>query len=285
MCDADEHTSVCTVDRAGTPYGVVRCAVCGFHYVNPEPDESELLAFYDAAYSEGHDRTWHGFEDALNRQVIGELQSCGVRALVDLGAGQGRFVRQALDAGIDASGVEPSSVNGAVARTRYGVELRRLTVQQFLAGRPRDLDCITMLNVLEHLPAPRSVLQEAARSLRPGGVLAVVVPNVDFTLLLGRVRRAAGFRDVYMLESPRFTQQGFDPPVHLSSFDAGHLRAAAEQAGFRVDVLRQAAVIRSANPILHIAKKTVSAVGRGLEILTRGKIVWGYSILCVARRG
>lgn len=284
MCDAGEHSAVCSKHRGGIGYSVVRCRACGFHYVNPEPDEAELLALYEDVYSAAHDQIWHGFEDGLNRQIIGELRRRGIRSLTDLGAGQGRFVRQALDAGIEASGVEPSPVNGAVARTRYGVELRSLTVRQFLAGGPRDLECITMLNVLEHLPAPRSVLQGAARTLRPGGVLAVVVPNVDFTLVLGRIRRSAGFRDVYMLESSRFTQQGFDPPVHLSSFNARHLRAAAEEVGFRVEVLRQAAVIRSGNPILHLAKQTVSAVGRGLEIMTRGRIVWGYSLLCVARR-
>lgn len=284
MCDASDHTGVCSRKREGTSYSVVRCTCCGFYYVNPEPDEAELLALYDQAYSDGHDQTWHGFEDGLNRQVIGALQRRGVRSLVDLGAGQGRFVRHAIDAGIDAHGVEPSTVNGRVARDRYDVTLRPLTVQRFLAGQPRGLECITMLNVLEHLPGPRSVLHQAAQALRPGGVLAVVVPNVDFTLLLGRLRRAAGFSDVYMLQSPRFSQQGFDPPIHLSSFNARHLRSAAERAGLRVEALRQAAVIRSANPILQFAKQSVSAVGRSLEILTRGTVVWGYSILALARR-
>jgi SAM-dependent methyltransferase len=252
--------------------------------VNPEPDEAELGALYDADYSEGHDRTWHGFEDGLNRQVLGLLKRRGVRSLTDLGAGQGRFVFQAGNAGIAATGVEPSSLNGTEARERYGIELHHLTVQQFLAGRPRDLECITMLNVLEHLPRPVAVLEQVAQALRPGGTVAVVVPNVDFTLMLGRVRRLAGFADVYMLDSARFSQQGFDPPIHLSSFNARHLRRAFEAAGLRVERLGQAAVIRSANPLALLAKRAVAAAGRGMELVSGGRIVWGYSLLGVAIR-
>lgn len=284
MCGDGGHTGVCSKTRDGGLYKVVRCTSCGFYYVNPEPDEAELLALYDSEYSEGHNQTWHGAEDDLNRQVIANLKQAGVRSLSDLGAGQGRFVRQALDSGIAAEGAEPSALNCAVARERYGVMLKRLTVRRFLADHAEDLECITMLNVLEHLSDPLSVLHQAAGALRGDGLLAVVVPNVDFTLALGRLRRAAGVSDVYMLQSPRFSQQGFDPPIHLSSFNARHLRDAIVRAGFRIEMLSQAPVIRSANPLVQLAKRSVSLAGRGLELLTGGRFVWGYSLLCIARR-
>jgi SAM-dependent methyltransferase len=284
MCDAQDFAPVCSKSRNGATYCCVRCTSCGFFYVNPEPDETELTALYDAGYSDGHQLIWHGFEDRLNAQVLELLRVRDVRSLVDLGAGQGRFVRMAMDAGIAADGVEPSTVNCAAALLRYDVALRPFTVRQFLDTHPRDLECVTLLNVLEHLSQPRKVLRDVAAAVRPGGVLAVVVPNVDFTLFLGGLRRVARFRDVYMVESERFTQQGFDPPVHLSSFSARHLRHAVEDAGFRIDVLRQAAVIRTANPVLNVAKRSVAAVGRGVELVTRGRVVWGYSLLCVALR-
>lgn len=284
LCDSHDRVPVCSKQRNGTRYTAVRCGGCGFHYVNPEPDQAELLALYDEDYSDNHGDVWHGFEDRLNAQVIAELSRRGVRSLFDLGAGQGRFVSQAAQAGIRAEGVEPSAPNRAAALEHYRISLSGLTVQQFLATDPRDLECITMLNVLEHLPAPLSVLRQVAAALRPGGTLALVVPNVDFTLLLGRIRRMARIRDVYMLESPRFSQQGFDPPIHLSSFDAAHMRDALARAGFDVDVVRQAAVIRSAHPASHLAKHAIAAVGRTLEFLTSGTRVWGYSLLAIATR-
>lgn len=285
LCTEPAHTDVCSKTRNGRRYTVVRCTSCGFHYVNPEPDEAELLGLYNAEYSAGHSETWHGFEDDLNREVIERLIQRRVRSLADLGAGQGRFVRQALDSAIHAQGAEPSRLNCEAARDLYEVTLQCLTVQEFLAGHDGDLECVTMLNVLEHLTDPVSVLRRAARALQPGGLLAVVVPNVDFTLFLGSVRRAAGLADIYMLESPRYSQQGFDPPVHLSSFDARHLRTAVTRAGFRVETLTQAPVIRSASPLVRVAKSSVSLAGRALEIVTGGRVVWGYSLLCIAVRG
>lgn len=284
LCGAAGHVPVCERERGGATYTAVRCADCGFHFVNPEPDEVELLALYDAAYSEGHDLTWHGLEDELNLRVIEDLRRRGVRSLTDLGAGQGRFVHLARQAGIGAAGVEAALLNCDAARHRYGIDLAPLTVQAFLAREPRGLDCITLLNVLEHLPDPVAILRAVHAALRPGGVLALVVPNVAFSLALARVRRAAGFRDVFMLDSPRFTQQGFDPPIHLSSFDALHLRAALERAGLSVDSLGQAPVIRSTSPVMQLAKRTVAAAGRTLEILSRGRLVWGYSLYALARR-
>ncbi|HEX6308118.1 MAG TPA: class I SAM-dependent methyltransferase [Longimicrobiales bacterium] len=263
---------------------MVRCSACGFHHVNPEPGETELLALYDAEYSGRHDLTWHGLEDELNRRVIRDLLRRGVHALTDLGAGQGRFVHLARQAGIDAVGVEPSPLNCAAARARYGLELIPLGVRQFLATRPAGLECITMLNVLEHVPGPLTALRALHEALRPAGTLAVVVPNVDFSLALARLRRAARFRDVYMLHSTRFSQQGFDPPIHLSSFDARHLRIALESAGLRVEHLGQAPVIRSSNPIARLAKRTVAAAGRTIQLLSRGRIIWGYSLYAIARR-
>ena len=73
LCNAAEYAPVCSKDRNGTRYTAVRCAACGFHYVNPEPGESELLALYDEGYSEDHGDVWHGFEDGL-KQWHDELQ-------------------------------------------------------------------------------------------------------------------------------------------------------------------------------------------------------------------
>ncbi len=285
MCGATDDEPVCCKRRGERSYTCVRCRRCAFHFVNPEPDEGELLALYDAAYEEGHRATWHGLEDELNSAVVELLRAHGVTSVVDLGAGQGRFVQMARGAGLAAEGVEPSAANCRAAAVRYGLALQRATIRAFLeTAPPGDLAAVTLLNVLEHLPDPQGVLRDLFATVRPGGLVVVVVPNVRFTLLLGWVRRRLGFRDVFMLESARFTQQGFDPPIHLSSFDAVHLRRALESAGFDVPTMRQAPVIGTARAAVTLAKRTVQNVGRALELMTGGRVVWGYSLLAVARK-
>lgn len=268
---------------AGVRYDCVACTRCGFHFVNPEPTPEELAAFYGGAYQERHGEVWHGFEDNMNRAVIGRLQRLGVRSLVDLGAGQGRFVRMAKDAGIDAHGVEPTPGNVRSARERYGVELVEATVAEHLGSGPRGVECITMLNVFEHLPDPVGVMHQVRAALRPGGIVLVIVPNLDFTLALGAVRGALGLADRYLLQSTRFSQQGFDPPVHLSSFTAPHLRQVFKLAGLAVESMGQAPVIGSANPIMRVAKWSVMGIGTVLGVLSLGTVQWGYSLQAIAR--
>ena len=285
MCGAADDEPVCSKRRGDCVYTCVRCRRCGFYFVNPEPEEGELLALYDAVYEEGHRATWHGLEDDLNSAVVELLRAHGVTSVVDLGAGQGRFVQMARAAGLAAEGVEPSSANCRAAAARYGLTLQRATVRAFLETAPSgELAAVTLLNVLEHLPDPRGVLRDLFAMVRPGGLVVVVVPNVRFTLLLGWIRRHLGFRDVFMLESARFTQQGFDPPIHLSSFDAVHLRTALASAGFDVRTVQQAPVIGAGRAAVTLAKRVVQGVGRALERMTGGRVVWGYSLLAVAQR-
>jgi SAM-dependent methyltransferase len=276
---------VCAKQVRGAWYSCVRCGGCGFLYVNPEPDPGELAVLYGAEYSDGHVAVWHGLEDHLNASVLRRLKGLGVTSLLDLGAGQGRFVRMALDVGIEASGVEPSAQNCQVAFDSYGVRLANVTVHDYLATAGDSVDCVTMLNVLEHLPDPVGVLRRLAGLLGQNGKLLLVVPNVAFTLFLGRVRRALWFRDPYMLESARFRQQGFDPPIHLSSFSGTSLRRALEAAGFQVSYMGQAPVIGSSDLVMRLGKVGVRAVGWALQQLTRGRLVFGYSLLAVASRG
>jgi 2-polyprenyl-3-methyl-5-hydroxy-6-metoxy-1,4-benzoquinol methylase len=110
----------------------------------------------------------------------------GRHCLLDVGAHVGVFVEVAGTRGWQASGLEPS---------RWAVEQGRsrgLTMHQ---GTLRDAeldaasyDAVTMWDVVEHLIDPQSDLVEAARLLKPGGVLLVHTINIDsaFARLMGK---------------------------------------------------------------------------------------------------
>jgi SAM-dependent methyltransferase len=70
--------------------------------------------------------------------------------------------------------------------------------------------------VLEHLPNPRETLTEIRRILRPGGKLAVSVPN--FSSIQARWAKAAWFH--------------LDLPRHLFHFPLPALRQLLEDCGF-----------------------------------------------------
>lgn len=154
---------------------------------------------------------------AFDRQRLSLLRRAGVvppARVIDAGAGRGRFVAAARAAGYDAHGIEPSARGVDAARSVYGVELERATIEQAAPGRA---DAVTLWHVLEHLDDPAAALRRIASWLQPGGVLLVGVPNLD-----SLQARLAGGR-WFHLDLPRhrthFTPRGLTTLLTRSGFE------------------------------------------------------------------
>jgi SAM-dependent methyltransferase len=98
----------------------------------------------------------------------------------------GVFVEVAQGRGWDAWGLEPS---------RWAVQEGRRRGLNMIQGTLRDaeldsgsFDAVTMWDVIEHLLDPLADLSEAARLLKPGGVLCVHTIDIDspFARLMGK---------------------------------------------------------------------------------------------------
>jgi SAM-dependent methyltransferase len=90
-------------------------------------------------------------------------------------------------------------------------------------------DIVTLWATLEHLPAPGAFLEEACRVLRPGGVLALSVPNHG-----SATQRLLGRRNRYV---------GAD---HLNYFTPLSLKKLVERHGFRTELM----LTRKVNPFI-----------------------------------
>jgi 2-polyprenyl-3-methyl-5-hydroxy-6-metoxy-1,4-benzoquinol methylase len=104
----------------------------------------------------------------LRRTVVG-----GRWAILDVGCGDGLFFERLSELG-DVQGVEKDELivsPGGPFRERIHVGPFDET---FVPGRRFDL--ILLLDVLEHLPAPRRALEQAAGLLREEGRLVLTVP-------------------------------------------------------------------------------------------------------------
>jgi SAM-dependent methyltransferase len=199
---------------------LLRCVACGTA-VTDAPASAEL---YEAgAYNPGRPRG-AGLAAPLLRafdaQRLRFLRGAGVApgaVVVDAGAGRGRFVAHARDAGYDARGVEPSARGVAGAAETYGVALERAGLED-AAVAPGSVDAVTLWHVLEHLDDVPGALATVARWLRPGGVLLVGVPN------LGSWQARVGGARWYHLDLPR----------HRVHFTVDGLTRALARAGFEV---------------------------------------------------
>jgi hypothetical protein len=103
---------------------------------------------------------------------------------------------------------------------------------------------VAMFDFIEHLAAPREMLKEAARILRPAGVLVIETPNT--AALSARLMR----RRWPLIR----------PPEHLSYFDSRNLTTLLARCGFEcrarwlgtkvVTLEYLAGKLRSTNPVL-----------------------------------
>jgi len=95
--------------------------------------------------------------------------------VLNIGAGQGSFTRLLEARGFDvmSADMSPAAVDVLRSKVRDSVLLADMTN---LPLPDRSFDAVVAGEVIEHIEDDRRALSEAARVLRPGGVLAVSVP-------------------------------------------------------------------------------------------------------------
>lgn len=94
--------------------------------------------------------------------------------VMDVGCGVGGFLAPLSEFG-RVVGLELDEPSVAWCRDR-GLPATAVSLCERLPARPDSLDLICLWDVIEHTPDDRCVLEEARRSLKPGGHLAISVP-------------------------------------------------------------------------------------------------------------
>ncbi len=95
--------------------------------------------------------------------------------LLDLGCGSGLLVRLAADRGARVSGIDICPELLEIARERAPqADLREGDISA-LPFAERSFDVVTGANALQFAPDPAQAFAEAARVLRPGGVLVAAL--------------------------------------------------------------------------------------------------------------
>jgi SAM-dependent methyltransferase len=139
----------------------------------------------------------------------------GTGTVLDVGCGSGEALDVARERGWRGVGVEPVESSAERAR-RSGFEVRPGTLAD--AGLPpASFDLVGAWHVLEHLLDPVAFLSELSLYARPGGLVAVEVPNWRH-----RSRRVGG---------PDWDQ--LCPLEHVTHFTPRTLRRTMQRAGLR----------------------------------------------------
>lgn len=204
------------------PLPFVECRSCGLAF---QPDAGEVAAIYEDPSGYEAERlelyAGEGFEHLrrAGRVRVRYLERFAQPGRVlDVGTAGGAFLVEARAAGWDPAGVEPMPAAAAFARDHGGLDVRTGIVED-IELPSSAYDAVTMWHVLEHVPHPLGTLERLRGALKPGGRLAVEVPN--------------GGSVIARREGPSWRPA--EPDVHVSQFTPTALRRLLERAGFRVE--------------------------------------------------
>jgi SAM-dependent methyltransferase len=201
-------------------YALSECVACGVVFTTVRNHDNALGELYDRYY----DHAQFVIPPIVAASLERFVRSCeGFRSAnrwLDIGYGEGGMLEIASRFGWQCYGTEISPPAIEFGRTRgWAVATDPESDPRFTH---HGFDVITMIELLEHLPAPISLLQQAARWLRPGGLCYITTPNAR-----SLNERLLGFE-----------WSIFSPPEHVTIWTARGLRHALTKAGFKVQRVR-----------------------------------------------
>jgi 2-polyprenyl-3-methyl-5-hydroxy-6-metoxy-1,4-benzoquinol methylase len=214
-------------------FGLVRCTACGCFRIDPPPisGEEEGAQFYTEYYAKGQlveadaiaARPGGSTRDSRFWRVVERVPDLGRPRLkvADIGCGEGGLCAELKAAGWPlVAGFDLSRTRIARARGKWpDIEFFDRPFRE--CGIPEgSLDLVIMDNVVEHLPDPPTTVHSIARSLKPGGRLVLITPNM----------RSGQFR----LLGRRWTVE-LSPHAHIFLFTAQALSRLVSMCGFAVE--------------------------------------------------
>lgn len=205
------------------------CEVCGSYFLHPLPNQRQILDFYSSGeLGRSPNRPQIGWADKHlaperfaqdhEQYMVPLLRHKRQGRLLDFGCGAGWFTHHASSNGFDALGLD--FTQAAVERAREVFQGRFDVGDVDLLETLTDAsyDVFAALGIVEHLPHPGQLLDQARRLLADDGVLMVFVPTVDSLQfrLLGK--------DYYW----------FMAPYHIHLFSQMGISQLLARHGFRV---------------------------------------------------
>src|SRR5712692_3333091 len=175
VCPACGETSPeAAIDKYGR-CELFGCNECGLQFW--EPREMPDARWYEQMYG-GRDEKLLPLEPG-HRYFLADEAAPRNGELLDIGCGTGNFLAVAHDAGYDVTGIELDRNAARFAKERLGLQrVLPLRISEFAEQHAEErFDVVTFFEVREHQAAPVELLQKVKACVRPGGVIALSVPN------------------------------------------------------------------------------------------------------------
>jgi SAM-dependent methyltransferase len=203
-------------------YKRYECPNCDVHWweplkIIPEFYESEFLEGY-IVFHEGVGTRLGEYHKAFFKHFPSNVRG----KLLDVGCGDGRFLRHAKEQGFEIWGIDFDKKSVENARRNLGIDtVFAMSLEEFYEyAKEKNLkfDVITFFQVLEHQDKPREFLEMVKGLLKEGGYIAGSVPNRE------RLFVEIDWKDRFHWDYP---------PHHFLRFSKSSLEKALNFSGFK----------------------------------------------------
>ena len=233
--------------------GVVSCRACDLVYVSPRLRHAERNYWDDAAVKRAKyadilaGKGPHPRDDNYREHLDMLARHRPAGRLLDVGTHCGFFLRMARGRGWQLCGVEASESSAQIAREAFGLDVRAGLLQDAQFGAA-SFELITLVDVLEHVADPLSLLREVRRILADDGVLFIKVPNASYNRLKWRVLRQ-------WARMSRFDI--FDAREHLVHYTVATLSRMLAKADFEIVEVYVPRPIQAGSALRKVARGTL----------------------------
>lgn len=143
-------------------------------------DEQEITKFAALASrwwdTEGEFKPLHKINPLRLNYILQQAEGLFGKQVLDVGCGGGILAESMALQGAQVTGLDMGAEPLEVARLHAleagaSVNYRQQTVEEHALQHPAGYDVVTCMEMLEHVPDPRSIVQACARLVKPGGHL------------------------------------------------------------------------------------------------------------------
>ncbi len=163
--------------------GVVICDACGLLYRNPRPAAHAVTQayesdHYDVRYLRAEftaQRAWARTKVRVLEPYLARVTKRAKPRVLEIGSFVGGFLFEGCKRGWDMLGIDPGHEVASFCREQ-NLPVFEGTLEDARLG-PGTFDAVVIWNTFDQLPDPHSVLEQAVRVLRHGGLFVVRIPN------------------------------------------------------------------------------------------------------------
>ena len=220
------------------------CCSCGFFFFDPSLAGSgafyEALSRRDSYYPVSNEDFLRAAEFAGRHQLS---------RVLDIGCGEGAFLDQLKGKGHKTHGIELNPAGAQRCREKGHHIFSKMHRDISLDETGGQFDLVSAFHVLEHVTDPVGFIKDAMRLARPGGFIAIAVPNMK------------GASSLVPLDPHEW------PPHHVTRWRHQDLRLLAERCGLEmVEQGTQRTIGSQIRYLMHLNNRMARLLGRKEQV-------------------